>query len=161
MRVGLVSDTHGLVRPSMLAELDGCAAILHAGDIGGQHVLDAIGEVAPVHAIRGNVDEPSYLRTARRNRLDPEWATSIPTTLDLALGGVHIHMVHDLAQVGAVDADVIVVGHSHKPLIRRDGARLLVNPGSAGPRRFSLPISMALMLIEGNVAEVELLELAE
>ncbi|MEE7567002.1 metallophosphoesterase family protein, partial [Xanthomonas sp. Kuri4-3] len=132
-RIGLISDTHGLLRPQALDALRGCELIVHAGDVGKPEVLAALRALAPLHAIRGNID------------VQP-WAQSLPATLDLEVGGVRLHVRHDLKTLGpAVRADVVVTGHSHKPLIEtRDGV-LYVNPGSAGPRRFSLPVTVATL----------------
>lgn len=116
MIVGLISDTHGLVRPEALAALDGSELIIHAGDIGGRHVLDSLAEIAPVTAVRGNVDEPEHLRASKRNRLDPEWASGLPVDADVQVGVVTIHVLHDIATLSTgVQADVVVVGHSHVP----------------------------------------------
>ncbi|NML96888.1 metallophosphoesterase family protein [Paraburkholderia sp. RP-4-7] len=139
-RIGLISDTHNLVRPEVLQYLAGCDAIIHAGDICKQAVLDALAQIAPVTAVRGNndIDEPVAL---------------LSTHVKLTVQQVTILVVHDIADV--VDdprregIDVVVTGHSHKPAIsERDGV-LFVNPGSAGPRRFKLPISAGLLIIEG------------
>jgi putative phosphoesterase len=142
-RIGLISDTHNLVRPEVLQYLAGCDAIIHAGDICKQAVLDALAQIAPVTAVRGNndIDEPVAL---------------LPTHVKLTVQQVTILVVHDIADV--VDdprregIDVVVTGHSHKPAIsERDGV-LFVNPGSAGPRRFKLPISAGMLIIAGSHA---------
>ncbi|MCC4615006.1 metallophosphatase family protein [Xanthomonas campestris pv. asclepiadis] len=149
LRIGLISDTHGLLRPEALAALQGCAAIIHAGDVGKPEILTALGALAPLHAIAGNID-------------NTPWAAQLPETLDLLIAGVRIHVLHDLKTLAAdVAADVIISGHSHKPAVQtRDGV-LYVNPGSAGPRRFSLPISVGtLWLGDGPPrARVQLLEI--
>ncbi|MFM0199793.1 metallophosphoesterase family protein [Paraburkholderia fungorum] len=139
-RIGLISDTHNLVRPEALQYLAGCNAIIHAGDICNQAVLDALAQIAPVTAVRGNndIDEP---------------VASLPTHVKLTVQQVTILVVHDIADVGddprSEGIDVVVTGHSHKPAIsERDGV-LFVNPGSAGPRRFKLPISAGMLIIEG------------
>jgi putative phosphoesterase len=142
-RIGLISDTHNLVRPEALAHLAGCDAIVHAGDICEPGVLEALRKIAPVTAVRGNNDGGA-------------WAASLPVHATLTVHGVKIFVVHDIADVPAnLPRDgvrVVVTGHSHKPLIdERDGV-LFVNPGSAGPRRFTLPISAGLLLIEDGVA---------
>lgn len=139
MRVGVVSDTHGLVRPAVIERLQGCQAILHAGDIGKAQVLQDLAAVAPVHAIRGNVDRGP-------------WAAEIPEQLTVTLGGRTIHLVHNIADLtlpGPVD--VVVFGHSHKPLVDWRDDALYLNPGSIGPRRFKLPIAMALLHLEDAV----------
>ena len=139
-RIGLISDTHNLVRPEALQYLAGCDAIIHAGDICNQAVLDALAQIAPVTAVRGNndIDDP---------------VASLPTHVKLTVHQVTILVVHDIADVGddprSEGIDVVVTGHSHKPAIsERDGV-LYVNPGSAGPRRFKLPISAGMLIVEG------------
>ncbi|APR35509.1 metallophosphoesterase family protein [Paraburkholderia sp. SOS3] len=139
-RIGLISDTHNLVRPEALRHLEGCDAIVHAGDICEPAVLDALRAIAPLTAVRGNNDIGA-------------WAAALPTHATLTVQDVTILVVHDIADVGKnVQRDgvrIVVTGHSHKPLIdERDGV-LYVNPGSAGPRRFKLPISAGLLLIDG------------
>ena len=139
-RIGLISDTHNLVRPEALQYLAGCDAIIHAGDICNQAVLDALAQIAPVTAVRGNndIDDP---------------VASLPTHVKLTVHQVTILVVHDIADVGddprSDGIDVVVTGHSHKPAVsERDGV-LFVNPGSAGPRRFKLPISAGMLIVEG------------
>lgn len=148
MRIGLIADTHGLLRPEAAAALAGVDAIVHAGDIGKPQVLAALAELAPVHAIRGNVDAG--------------WAAALPDTLTVALGGVVLHVLHDLkslpAEIGGID--VVVAGHSHQPMIERRDGRLIVNPGSAGPRRFRLPVSVGYLDIRDGVASARLHTLA-
>lgn len=150
MRIGLISDTHGLLRPEALAALRGCTRIIHAGDIGKAAVLDGLRALAPLDVIRGNID------TA-------DWALALPERLDLRIGGLSLHVVHDLKQLDfdpvAADVDVVVIGHSHQPKIERRDGVLYVNPGSAGPRRFKLPISLALLRLEDGVAQAELIRL--
>lgn len=140
-RIGLISDTHNLVRPEALQYLAGCDAIIHAGDICNQAVLDALAQIAPVTAVRGNndIDDP---------------VASLPTHVKLTVQQVTILVVHDIADMGddprSEGTDVVVTGHSHKPAIsERDGV-LFVNPGSAGPRRFKLPISAGTLIVEGT-----------
>lgn len=150
LRVGVISDTHGLLRPQATAFLQGCDHIVHGGDIGGPQILEQLALLAPVTAVRGNNDsEP--------------WAASLPDTRLLEIGGVKIYVIHDLQQLKAqahpAGVRVIVSGHSHKPNIcERDGV-LYVNPGSAGPRRFSLPVSVAQLVIRGTGVTPELMEL--
>ncbi|HEY3596178.1 MAG TPA: metallophosphoesterase family protein [Paraburkholderia sp.] len=146
-RIGLISDTHNLVRPEALRQLAGCDAIIHAGDICEPAVLDALAQLAPVTAVRGNNDTGP-------------WAASLPTHATLTVQQVKILVVHDIADVGADPHGdgirVVVTGHSHKPRIEaRDGV-LFVNPGSAGPRRFTLPVSAGLLLIDGAQASASL-----
>ncbi|MDM0090945.1 MULTISPECIES: metallophosphoesterase family protein [unclassified Variovorax] len=138
-RIALLSDTHGLLRPEALAFLAGSDHIVHGGDIGGPEILAQLAAIAPLSVVRGNNDRGP-------------WAEAIPPSLTVTLSGVAVHAVHDIAdlQLGPADAEVRVVvsGHSHKPsMAERDGI-LFINPGSAGPRRFSLPISVAELLID-------------
>ncbi|HCL16330.1 MAG TPA: YfcE family phosphodiesterase [Pseudomonas sp.] len=151
MRIGLISDTHGLLRPEAVAALQGCAQIIHAGDIGKPQVLDGLRAIAPLEAIRGNID------TA-------DWAQVLPERLDLRIGGLTLHVLHDLKQLDidplAAGVDVVIAGHSHQPKVERRDGVLYVNPGSAGPRRFSLPISLALLELNDGQAQVELISLS-
>lgn len=132
MRIGLISDTHGLLRPQALDYLRGSAHIVHAGDIVDPAILERLGEIAPVTAVRGNNDFGA-------------WAHAIPETAVLEAGGISIYVLHDLAQLGvdprAEGHRVVVAGHSHRPKVEERDGVLYVNPGSAGPRRFTLPIS--------------------
>ena len=151
MRIGLVSDTHGLLRDAALEALRGSDRILHAGDIGDPAILDALARLAPVDAIRGNNDTAA-------------WAATLPDSRCIRLGGIAVHMLHDLKQLATHPpqgpVDVIVAGHSHRPLIERraDGV-LIVNPGSAGRRRFRLPVSVALLHVQGGHVEASIVEL--
>lgn len=151
MRIGLISDTHGLLRPEALAALQGCAQIIHAGDIGKPQVLDGLRAIAPLEAIRGNID------TA-------DWALELPERLDLRIEGLTLHVLHDRKQLDidplAAGIDVVIAGHSHKPKVERRDGVLYINPGSAGPRRFSLPISLALLELNDGDAQVELISLS-
>ncbi len=151
MRIGLISDTHGLLRPDALAALQGCAQIIHAGDIGKPQVLDGLRAIAPLQAIRGNID------TA-------DWALELPERLDLRIGSLTLHVLHDLKQLDidplAAGVGVVIAGHSHKPKVERRNGVLYINPGSAGPRRFSLPISLALLELNDGDAQVELISLS-
>jgi putative phosphoesterase len=139
MRVGVISDTHGLLRPEALKELHGAEHILHAGDLGAPHILDALRVIAPVTAIRGNVDERGPCR-------------HLPPSEFVQLGGHSIYMLHDVQTLdlnpGAAKASAVVFGHSHQPLIELRRGVLFLNPGSAGPRRFKLPVTVAWMQIE-------------
>ena len=149
-RIGLISDTHGLLRPEAIAFLRGSDYIVHAGDIGDAAVLKELGAVAPVTAVRGNNDTGA-------------WAEAIAETKVLTLGAVSIYVLHDLAQLDldplAAGYQVVVSGHSHKPLLERRGGVLYVNPGSAGPRRFKLPIAAAELAVTGGTVEGRLVEL--
>jgi putative phosphoesterase len=131
MRIGLISDTHGLVRPEALAFLRGCDHIVHAGDVGKPGVLAALSDIAPLTAIRGNVDRG-------------EWVGALPEQCGAVVGGVGLFVLHDLKQLDDPPGEgvrVVVSGHSHRPAVHwRDGV-LYINPGSAGPRRFNLPVT--------------------
>lgn len=150
MRVGLISDTHGLLRPRALDFLRGSAHILHAGDIVAPDTLDQLAGIARLTAVRGNNDRGA-------------WAQALPHTVRLDLGGVGIFMIHDLKELqGDPAADgvrVVVAGHTHKPACLERQGVLYVNPGSAGPRRFSLPISVGELLIDEGKVEVRLVTL--
>ncbi|WP_323149203.1 metallophosphoesterase family protein [Pseudomonas oryzihabitans] len=149
-RVGLIADTHGLMRPQALEALAGSDFILHAGDIGKPEILDALRELAPLAVVRGNND-------------DVPWADDIPERVTLTLADIGIHMLHilpelDLQTAGAA-VRVVVSGHSHKPLIEERDGVLYVNPGSAGPRRFRLPISVGRLTLDAGQIQAEILEL--
>jgi len=139
-RVGLISDTHGLLRPAAMDFLRGCQRIIHAGDIGGVALMEALSAVAPVTAVRGNNDRG-------------EAFANLPQTATIELGGVRVHVLHDLKDLAidprAQGVHVVVSGHSHKPLVEEREGVLYVNPGSAGRRRFRLPISVGELLIDG------------
>jgi putative phosphoesterase len=149
-RIGLISDTHGLLRPEAVTALRGCEHIVHAGDIMGARILEDLSILAPVTAVRGNNDRGA-------------WADALPQTQMLQIGRVCILVIHDLKEldidpVGA-DVQVVVSGHSHQPSVsRRDGV-LYVNPGSAGPRRFKLPITVGELRVQGGTAEARIVEL--
>lgn len=149
--VGLVSDTHGLLRAEALTALQGSDWILHAGDIGDGAILERLREIAPVAAVRGNNDHGT-------------WASRLPQTHRLEVGGVRVFVIHDLAELAidpvAIGVDVVVCGHSHRPVIERRAGVLFVNPGSAGPRRFQLPISVARLAITGHQVDAEMVMLA-
>jgi putative phosphoesterase len=153
--VGLISDTHGLVRADVHRALAGVELILHAGDVGGDEVLDELALIAPVVAVYGNTDAPG----------DPRLAQEIERTI----GGVRIHVSHG-HELGSptpkkllehYSADVIVYGHTHQPYVSQADGRLVVNPGAAGPRRFKLEPSVARLTIVNSRAEVELVRLVE
>lgn len=148
--VGVISDTHGLVRDEALAALRGVEMILHAGDIGAPDVIPRLQGIAPVKAVRGNNDR------------DP-WARGIPDTDVVEVGGIQIYILHDLAEIdldpAAAGFQVVVSGHSHVPKSDRRAGVLYLNPGSAGPRRFRLPVSLARLRIAGNSVEPELVTL--
>lgn len=148
--VGVISDTHGLLRPEAVKALAGVGRILHAGDIGSPDIFDALGRIAPVTAVRGNVD---------RDR----WAQFLPWTETLELGGATVHLLHDLARLdlspAAAGVQAVIYGHSHQPLSQLRNGVLYLNPGSAGPRRFSLPVTLALLHIDGMALRAELIPL--
>lgn len=148
--IGLISDTHGLLREQALHALVGVDAILHGGDIGDAAILEQLATIAPVTAVRGNNDREAAFE-------------AVPETATLRVGAITIHLLHDLKLLLAEDAaaaQVIVSGHSHRPLVERRDGRLYINPGSAGPRRFSLPVTVAKLHIaaDGSV-QTELIEL--
>ncbi len=140
MKLGILSDTHGLLRQEVLDRLVGCDAILHGGDINNQGILDTLASVAPVYAVRGNNDR--------------EWAASLPDALDLELGGARLFMTHRKKDLpDALDGyDLVVVGHTHRYEAQRVGGVMLLNPGSCGPRRFNQAITMALAAITPSPA---------
>jgi putative phosphoesterase len=141
LRIGLISDTHGLLRPEALDFLAGCDHIVHGGDIGNAGILDRLAELAPLTVVRGNNDREA-------------WAREIPITAALELGGITLYAIHDVKELdidpAACGVRVVVSGHSHRPASSERGGVLYINPGSAGRRRFSLPISAAELVIEGE-----------
>jgi len=151
--VGLIADTHGLVRPEVFEALEGVELILHAGDVGGQHVLIELQSIAPVHAVLGNTDPPG----------EP----GLRSWVSLRLEDVTIHVSHghELGSptperlLARYDADVIVYGHTHRSLIERSGSRLVVNPGAAGPKRFNLKPSVARLTITSGRADAQVVSL--
>ena len=150
MRIGLISDTHGLLRPEALEALRGSQLILHAGDIGSHDVLDGLTEIAPTLAVRGNNDTQP-------------WAHRVPERRVVDAGGMTLYLLHQLADldidVSAAGHRAVIFGHSHKPLVEKRGDVVYVNPGSAGPRRFRLPVSLALMTLRRGQVAVELVSL--
>lgn len=150
-RLGVISDTHGLLRPQAVQSLQGCDALLHAGDIGSLRVLDSLRSLAPITAVRGN------------NDTDP-WARDLAEAVTIELEGIRIHLLHDL-KVLAVDPvverlDVVVSGHSHCPMIERRAGVLYFNPGSAGPRRFKLPVAIGILEISCGKLDGRIVELS-
>jgi putative phosphoesterase len=136
-RIGLISDTHGLVRPEALAALRRCELILHAGDIGKPEVLEALQTIAPVIAIRGNNDRGS-------------WAREFPDRIDLSINSLELHLIHDFNDLDSKSVshyDAVISGHSHRPRVVTQNGVYLINPGSAGPRRFKLPITVGRLQI--------------
>jgi len=150
VRIGLISDTHGLLRPEALRFLAGCDHIVHGGDIGKPGILDELARIAPLTVVRGNNDREA-------------WAAGIPVTATLQCAGVTLYAIHDLKELDidprAAGVRVVVSGHSHKPACSERGGVLYVNPGSAGRRRFSLPISCAELIIEGDGIQARLVTL--
>lgn len=154
IRLGVISDTHGLIRPQALDALRGCQALLHAGDIGSREVLDALQALAPVTCVRGN------------NDLD-DWASRIPESITIEIESVRIHLLHDLKELvldpAAQRLGVIVAGHSHRPAMQTRGGVLYFNPGSAGPRRFKLPVAVGVLevgngAVQGRIVELNIAE---
>jgi len=148
--LGVISDTHGLLRPEAVKALRGSDRILHAGDIGAPEIFEALAKIAPVTAVRGNVDtEP--------------WTRALPQTEVVEVSGVSIYMLHDLGKLDlkpeAAGFHVVVYGHSHHPKIEEKSGVLYFNPGSAGPRRFSLPVSVGRLTIAAGKVHAELVEL--
>ncbi len=151
MRIGLISDTHNRLRPQALAQLAGSDHIIHAGDICDADVLDALEKIAPVTAVRGNNDRGA-------------WAARLRETEWVRFGSVCLYVIHDVARMevdpAGCNARAVVFGHSHKPSVEQRGGTLYVNPGSAGPRRFKLPISVGELRIDGNAVSARIIELA-
>ena len=149
MTVGVISDTHGLLRPEAVEALRGSSLILHAGDVGTSAVLDALRAIAPTRAVRGNVDTAP-------------WAAALPMTDVVAIGALHVYILHDL---GALDLDpkaagfaAVISGHTHRSHAAVRHGVLYLNPGAAGPRRFTLPVSVAKLHVEGDRLLHEIVE---
>lgn len=141
-RIGVLSDTHGKLREEVVEILRGCDVILHAGDINTPKVAESLREIAPLYIVRGNADK--------------EWAEGIPETLSEEICGLQVFMVHNKKYLPkeAGNYDLVVFGHSHKYEERREGNCLFLNPGSCGPRRFSQPVTMAVVEVEEKTGEV-------
>jgi putative phosphoesterase len=152
LTIGLISDTHGLLRPEALRALSGVRQIIHGGDIGGPGILARLREIAPVHAVRGNNDAEA-------------WAADIPLHLELRFEGVGIHVLHDVKELdaqsrsglAAAGIQVVVAGHSHRPDVTDHDGVLFVNPGSAGTRRFKLPVTVGLLEVSEGTARARIL----
>jgi putative phosphoesterase len=153
MLIGLISDTHGLFRPSVRQALAGVDLILHAGDVGGASVLASLKQIAPVRAVAGNVDDPN----------DP----SLESQFEVPVEKLRVHVSHG-HEVGSptpakllarYTADILVYGHTHRAVVHRAGARIAINPGAAGPRRFNIKPSLALMRIDGGNVAVDIVRL--
>jgi putative phosphoesterase len=149
-RVGIISDTHGLLRPEAVAALQGCDLIIHAGDIGKESVLDTLRQIAPVFAVRGNNDHG-------------DWAEKIPASGYVKAGELSLYVLHNLNELEqAPSADMcaaVIAGHSHRASVREREGVLFINPGSAGPRRFHLPVTVARLQIRGGELSATIIEL--
>ena len=148
--VGVISDTHGLLRPEAVTALRGADLIIHAGDVGAPQVIDALRNLAPTYVVRGNVDKA-------------HWAGALPMTAHVEVGGLLFHVLHDMSDLDLDPASVgyaaVVYGHSHRPSIEMREGVLFLNPGSAGPRRFKLPVSIARVSVAGQQLRPEIVEL--
>lgn len=148
--VGIISDTHGLLRPEAIEVLEGADLIVHAGDIGKPDILHALRRIAPVFAVRGNVD-------------GGVWARALPETEVVEVGSVKLYVIHDLSALDfspeTAGFDVVVSGHSHRSSVRSHDGVLFLNPGSAGPRRFRLPVTVARMQVHGRSVEAKVVDL--
>jgi putative phosphoesterase len=149
--IGVISDTHGLLRPEAIAALHGVDRILHAGDVGDPEILVALAQIAPVTAVRGNVDTKA-------------WAAGLSQTEIVEVDGVAIYMLHDLSQLDlkleAAGIQAVVYGHSHQPKIDQKNGVLFFNPGSAGPRRFNKPTTIGKLTVKAGVVRAEIIDLA-
>ncbi len=147
--IGVISDTHGLLRPEALAALAGVDHIVHAGDIGSRAVLTGLEDIAPVTAVRGNIDRAA-------------WARELPETAAVEIGGLWLYVLHDRERLD-LDPEgsfaAVITGHSHRPAMEERGGVLYFNPGSAGPRRWTLPISLGRLIVTGKGLDGELIEL--
>ena len=148
--IGVISDTHGLLRPQAVQALEGVELIIHAGDIGNLKILRALERIAPVHAVRGNTDRG-------------DWAEDLPHTLLVEVGAVHLYVLHELfcldLDPAAAGINAVIFGHSHSPHQERQNGVLFLNPGSAGPRRFTLPVTLARIKLKGISLHPELVAL--
>src|SRR5215210_5378128 len=151
MRIGIISDTHGVLRPEAIRQLAGADHIIHAGDIGAPEVIEGLGRIAPTTAIRGNIDTGG-------------WAKDYPDTEIVVLGGRAFYVLHNVKEMqldpAASGFDVVISGHSHRPKIETKNGVLYVNPGSAGPRRFKLPIAVAIVTLSDCALLPRILEIA-
>jgi uncharacterized protein len=150
LTVGVISDTHGLLRPQASAALRGCDLIIHAGDVGAPEVLDALGGIAPTFAVRGNIDRG-------------DWAAALPMTRRVDAGPMRFFVLHDIADLdldpGPAGFAAVVFGHSHMPSIETRAGVLFLNPGSPGPRRFKLPVTLGRIRVSGQKLHPEIIEL--
>ena len=150
MFIGVISDTHGLLRPEAVAALQGAERIIHAGDVGDPAILEELARIAPVTAVRGNVDRGA-------------WAQKLPETNVLEAAGVSIYVLHNLAELdlklAAAGFAAVIYGHSHVPKQEMKNGVLYFNPGSAGPRRFKLPVSVGQLTVAGGTVKADIVEL--
>ena len=150
MRIGVISDTHGLLRPQAVAALKGVELIIHAGDIGEPGILEALERIAPVQAVRGNTDRG-------------EWARKLPLTQVVEVGEVQLYVLHEIFTLDlepqAAGFAGVLFGHSHRPHLERKNGILYLNPGSAGPRRFTLPVTLAYLEVQGRTLHPEFVPL--
>jgi uncharacterized protein len=150
LRVGLLSDTHGLLRPEARAFVMGCDYIVHGGDVGSADILKELAAIAPVIAVRGNNDKGSWAQRLRETEL-------------IRVGNVFVYIIHNIEELDidpvAAGVRVVVSGHSHKPLVEERGGILFVNPGSCGPRRFKLPVAVGEILVSGSEVKARTVEL--
>jgi hypothetical protein len=150
-RVGVIADTHGVLRPEALDALEGSDQIVHAGDIGSPEILDALEAIAPVTAVRGNVDRGA-------------WARRLPRTAVLDVGGSPLYVLHDLNDLDLDPAvggfAAVIAGHSHRPRQEERDGVLYFNPGSAGPRRFTLPVTVGRLTVDGSTVRAQIVTLA-
>jgi uncharacterized protein len=148
--VGVISDTHGLLRPEAVASLRGVELIIHAGDIGRREVIEELQLIAPTYAIRGNIDTEA-------------WANAFPATRVVEAGDCRCFVVHNIADLDLMPAAAgfaaVIYGHSHRPVLETHDGVMFLNPGSAGPRRFRLPVTLARMRISGGVVRPEIIDL--
>lgn len=148
--IGVISDTHGLLRSEAVDALHGVDLIIHSGDIGRSFILDELGSIAPVIAVRGNMDTEG-------------WAYELPLTDIVDLKNHTAYIIHDISRtdidLSASFIDIVISGHSHRPSVKKKGGVFYVNPGSAGPRRFTLPVSVALLYINGKSVDARLISL--
>ncbi len=151
-RVGVISDTHGLLRPEAVKALAGVELIIHAGDVGGPEILEALGQIAPVRAVRGNTDRG-------------EFGQSLPLTRVVEVGSTHLYVLHELFTLDldprAAGFAAVIYGHSHRPRQEHKDGVLYLNPGSAGPRRFTLPVTLALLHVRDHDCKAKFLNLLE
>jgi putative phosphoesterase len=150
LRLGVISDTHGLLRPEAIAALRGCDLIIHAGDVGNAEVVERLAALAPTFAIRGNVDTGT-------------WAARLPSTDVVEVGGLMFYVLHNIAELDldppSAGFAAVVFGHSHRPSIETHDGVLYLNPGAAGPRRFGLPVTVARVTVRGGEMLPEIVEL--